>query len=69
MAGRCGYSKLLMRKHFGEEKRKTRGDKRMVKLEFLFQNHSLWEYIKKTNTFTFWCMVIPLGPYDLVYIK
>ena len=34
----------------------------MVKLEFLFfsfQNCPFWAYIKKPNTFTFWCMVIP----------
>ena len=37
---------------FGEEKMKTREDKRMVEFEF-FQNFPFWTYSKKINAFTF----------------
>ena len=45
---------------------KTREDKRMVILEFLFKTALFGHMFKKINTFTFWCMVIPLGLH-LVY--
>ena len=50
---------------------KTRVDKRMVKIDSLFNSFFSKTALssqksKETNTFTFWCMVIPLGPH-LVY--
>ena len=49
----------------GEEKMKTREDKRKVNLEFfLFQNYLYCEYIRK-SALTFWCMVVPLGPHSV----
>ncbi len=64
-------SKMLMKLFKGKEKMKTTKDNKMVKLDFIlffsiFQNYLFWAYIRKNGTFSFWCMVIPLGPY-LVY--
>ena len=59
MTKNCCYVKMLMNFSFEEEKIKTREDKRMAVLEFF--GHVL----KKISTFTFWCMVIPLGPHSI----
>ncbi len=32
---------------------------------FFFQICPFWTYIKKFNTFTFWCVVIPLSPHSI----
>jgi hypothetical protein len=40
-----------------EERRQENGQAR-----FVFQDCPYWAYIKKINTFTFWCMVIPHVP-------
>ena len=65
----CRYDKILMNFFKGEEKTKAREDKRMVKLGFIlfFQKCPFWTHIlyKKINVFTFWCMVIPLGPHSI----
>ena len=46
---------------------KTRDNKSMVKLDFLFfAKLPFWVYILKNQPIHFWCMVIPLGPY-LIY--
>ena len=45
----------------GEEKMKTREDKRMVRLELFFKTTLFRTYIQKISTFTFWCMAIRLG--------
>ena len=60
MAEKHCYNDLFKKK----EKMKTREDKRMVKLDFLFlfQNYSFWTYIGKYHHIHFWCMVVPLGP-------
>ena len=54
--------------YFGEEKMKTRGIKRMVKLDFFFSKIALFGHVlgkkKSTHSF-FWCMVIPLGPHSV----
>ena len=42
-------------------------DKRMVKLEFL-KSAPFKNILKKISTFTFWCMIICLGPHS-VYTK
>ena len=69
MAKKCWYNHFFGWNLFwGEEKMKTREDKRMVKLDFFSQNCLFGAYIKNINTFTFWCMVIPLGPH-LVYTQ
>ena len=47
-------------------KEKTREWSNLISfLFFSFQNYHLGKYIKKFNTFTFWCMVIPLGPHSV----
>ena len=56
----------------GEEKMKTKEDKKMVKLDFYFifpsKNCSLWTCIKKIIIFTLGYMVIPFGPHsDFTY--
>ena len=67
MVGRCCYNKLVIIIIIGEEKRKTR---EWSNLNFCFKTIFLGIYTKKkANTFTFWCMVITLGPYDSVYTK
>ena len=49
MAKKCYYDSIFLRIFLGEEKMKTREDKRMVKLElFFFQNCPFWAYTKKT---------------------
>ena len=44
---------------------KTREDKRIVKLEFFLSKLPFWDMCQKANTFTFWCMVILLGPHSV----
>ena len=65
MAKKCCFNKIWMN-FFRGEKTKTREDKRMVKLDYLFLKNSFCGHILKNNTFFFWCMVIPLRPH-LVY--
>ena len=51
---------------FVQERMKTREDKRMVKLEFIFFKITLFGHITKKTSHSFlWCMVIPLGPHLL----
>jgi len=62
MAKKFYYTTFLMKLFWGSKD----GDKRrqeMVKLEF-FQNCPFWTCVKKFNTFTFWCMIIPLVNYQ-----
>ena len=49
-----------------ENKRRQKNGQTWLFFSFSFQNCLFWAYMKKINTFTFWCMVIPLGPH-LVY--
>jgi hypothetical protein len=55
MAERCCYNKILMKVSSGEEKMKTREDKRMVKLDFLFsfKIEFFGHLLKKISTFIF----------------
>ena len=53
---KCCYNKFLIDFFWGDEKTKTRKDKKMVKLDFFnffFENCLFWTYIEKTNTFMF----------------
>ena len=62
MAQTCCYNILLVKLIL--EKRNE--DKRMVKLNFFpLQNYPYWAYIRQINTFTFWYVVIPLGPHSI----
>ena len=38
---------------------KTRGDKRVVKLDFFL--NAFLEHLKKISTISIWCIVIPIG--------
>ena len=58
------YNDFFMNFFFGEEKMKTREDKRIVKLDFsttAFFGHVL----KKISASIFWCMVSPLDPHSV----
>ena len=44
---------------------KTREDREWSNLILFFSKLSFWDYIKKINTFSFQCMVIPLGPHSV----
>ena len=44
---------------------KTKEANRMVKVDSFLYTCPLCAYIKKTNTFTFWFMVITLGPHSI----
>ena len=57
---------------FGEEKIKTREDKRMVNHDLIwlfFKTAFFGHILKKISTFTFWCMVIPLGPHSIYTMR
>ena len=61
---KCCYNKFLIDFFWGDEKTKTRKDKKMVKLYFLFflKIASFGHILKKPTHSCFDCMVIPLSP-------
>ena len=67
MAEKCYCRNYFSEFSIGEEKMKTRVDKRMVKLGFFSKLPFSGIYSKKISTSTFWCMIIPLGLHS-VYI-
>ena len=64
MAEKYCYDKYPMMFFWGrEDEEKTRQKNGQTSI---LQNRSFWTYIKIKCIFTFWCMVIPLGPH-LIY--
>ena len=67
MVEKCCYDLFSKKIILGEEKLKTREDKRMIKLDFFyffFKTILFGHVLRKIITFTFWCMVIPLGSHS-----
>jgi hypothetical protein len=65
MVEKCCYKKFLMIFFLGGGGRENE-DKRRQELEFFSKLPFLDIYEKNISTFTFWCILIPLGPH-LVY--
>jgi hypothetical protein len=66
MTNKCRYNEILMNIFFGREDRdKRRQNNGQTSFCFLSQNETnlFGAYIKKINTFVFWCMAISLGPH------
>ena len=63
MAKKCCYNNFLRNFFRGwedEDKRRQENGETWIVPKLPF-----WDYIKKTSTFTSWCMVIPLGAHSV----
>ena len=63
MTEKSCYINFFMKCFFREEKMKTRAWSNLILIFLPSQNCIFGAYIKTISTFTFWCMVIPLGPH------
>ena len=58
----CYHNTIIMIFWGGRENEDKRRQNNGETWKKFLSSYPFWTYVKKINTFTFWCMVIPLGP-------